>query len=156
MARLGEQTRIAAEVNGEPGFWVSFRLNPRDADEYWLVLPRERASRNFAARWLSWVVLAVGLALVVAWLIASRISRPLKAFCPFGANPWPLSDAEPLRKKVQKKYAPGHGIQHHAHDLARPKKTAPKYCRHLHDLRTRSPGWPEIEMGVTTPRPTGG
>lgn len=77
--RLGANTRIAAEVNDEAGFWVSFRLDEADDDEYWLVLPRERASRHFAARWLSWAGLAVALALLVAWLIASRISRPLKA-----------------------------------------------------------------------------
>ena len=77
--RLGERTRIAAAVDGRPGFWVSFRLDEDDEDEYWLVLPRERASRNFAAHWLSWSLLAVGLALAVAWFIASRISRPLKA-----------------------------------------------------------------------------
>ncbi|MFZ2267052.1 MAG: ATP-binding protein [Azonexus sp.] len=78
-SRLGEHTRIAASVDGEPGFWVSFRLDEDDQDEYWLVLPRERAARNFAAHWLSWSLLAIILALAVAWLIASRISRPLKA-----------------------------------------------------------------------------
>lgn len=79
--RLGETTRIAASVDGEPGFWVSFRLDEHDDDddEYWLVLPRERAARSLAAHWLSWGLLAIVLALAVAWLIASRISRPLKA-----------------------------------------------------------------------------
>lgn len=77
--RLGAATRVAASVDGESGFWVSFRLDDNDEEEYWLVLPRERASRNFAAHWLSWSLLAVILALAVAWWIASRISRPLKA-----------------------------------------------------------------------------
>ncbi len=78
-ARLGDHTRIAAAVDGVPGFWVSFRLDEQDEDEYWLVLPRERAARNFAQHWLSWSLLAIFLALTIAWLIASRISKPLKA-----------------------------------------------------------------------------
>ncbi|PKO38044.1 MAG: two-component sensor histidine kinase [Betaproteobacteria bacterium HGW-Betaproteobacteria-6] len=78
-ARLGEHTRIAASVDGVSGFWVSFRLDDADEEEYWLVLPRERAARDFASHWLAWGLLAVVLALAVAWLIASRISRPLKA-----------------------------------------------------------------------------
>jgi two-component system osmolarity sensor histidine kinase EnvZ len=78
-ARLGAQTRIAAEVDGVAGFWVSFRLDERDDDEFWLILPRERAMRSIASQWLLWGLLALALALAVAWLIASRISRPLKA-----------------------------------------------------------------------------
>ena len=78
-ARLGPHTRIAAEVDGVSGFWVSFRLDDHDEDEYWLILPRERAMRSVAGHWLIWGLLALLLALAVAWLIASRISRPLKA-----------------------------------------------------------------------------
>lgn len=77
--RLGDHTRIAASVDGVPGFWVSFRLDDADDEEYWLVLPRERAARGFARHWLTWGLLAVALALAAAWFIASRISKPLKA-----------------------------------------------------------------------------
>jgi two-component system osmolarity sensor histidine kinase EnvZ len=77
--RLGPHTRVAAEVDGVAGFWVSFRLDDHDEDEYWLILPRERAMRSVAGHWLLWGLLALALALAVAWLIASRISRPLKA-----------------------------------------------------------------------------
>lgn len=104
--RLGPHTRIAASVDGEPGFWISFRLDEGDDDEeYWLVLPRERAARNFAMHWLSWGLLAIVLALAMAWLIASRISRPLKAMARSvkavgrGQTPPPLPEegAEELR-----------------------------------------------------------
>jgi two-component system osmolarity sensor histidine kinase EnvZ len=78
-SRLGPQTRVAAEVDGVSGFWVSFRLDDDDDEEYWLILPRERAMRSIARHWFTWGLLALGLALAVAWLIASRISRPLKA-----------------------------------------------------------------------------
>lgn len=79
IARLGDHTRVAASVDGIPGFWVSFRLDDADEEEYWLVLSRDRATRNIASHWLAWGLLAVALAMAVAWLIASRISRPLKA-----------------------------------------------------------------------------
>ena len=77
--RLGPHTRMAAKVDGVAGFWVSFRLDEHDEEEYWLILPRDRAARSFASQWLAWGLLAVTLALLVAGWIASRISRPLKA-----------------------------------------------------------------------------
>ena len=105
-ARLGPHTRIAAEVDGVAGFWVSFRLDDREDDEYWLILPRERAMRSIAGQWLLWGLLALALALAVAWLIASRISRPLKAMAVSaeavgrGLRPEPLpeSGAEEMRR----------------------------------------------------------
>jgi len=105
-ARLGSNTRIAAEVDGIAGFWVSFRLDELDHDEYWLILPPERATRDIASHWLAWGLVALGLALAVAWLIASRISRPLKAMARSaevvgrGQRPAPLPEtgAEELRR----------------------------------------------------------
>lgn len=138
VARLGPGTRIAAEVNGEPGFWISFRLDPRDQDEFWLVLPRERVTRDFATRWLSWIVLAVGLALVVAWLIASRLSRPLKALARSaqavgrGQTPKPLAEdgAEEMRALAS-------AFNTMAADLARHEKDRSEVLAGIsHDLRT--------------------
>jgi two-component system osmolarity sensor histidine kinase EnvZ len=77
--RLGDRTRVASAVDGVPGFWISFRFDETDEEEYWLVLPRERATRNFASQWLLWGLLEVILALGMSWWIASRTSRPLKA-----------------------------------------------------------------------------
>lgn len=77
--RLGPHTRMAAEVDGVTGFWVSFRLDEHDEDEYWLILPRTRPDQQLADQWLSWGMLALGLALGMAWIIASGLSRPLKA-----------------------------------------------------------------------------
>jgi two-component system osmolarity sensor histidine kinase EnvZ len=104
--QLGEHTRVAASVNEVPGFWVSFRLAEQDEEEFWLVLPRERAVRSFAGHWLTWGLLALALALIVAWLIASRISRPLKAMAQSAAAvgrgqmpaPLPESGADELRR----------------------------------------------------------
>lgn len=76
---LGSHTRVSLAVNDVPGFWVSFRLDDQDEDEYWLILPQERAIRSFAWHWLAWGLLALALALAVAWHIVSRINRPLRA-----------------------------------------------------------------------------
>ncbi len=138
VARLGPTTRIAAEVNGEPGFWVSFRLDPKDDDEFWLVLPRERVTRDFATRWLSWAALAVSLALVVAWLIASRLSRPLKALARSaravgrGQTPTPVAEdgAEEMRALAV-------AFNTMASDLARHEKDRSEVLAGIsHDLRT--------------------
>jgi len=137
-SRLGEHTRIAASVDGEPGFWVSFRLDDDDEEEYWLVLPRERAARNFAAHWLSWGLLAIILALAVAWLIASRISRPLKAMARSveavgrGQTPDPLPEdgAEELGRLAG-------AFNTMASDLERHEKDRSEVLAGIsHDLRT--------------------
>ena len=138
VAQLGPGTRIAQEVNGEPGFWVSFRLDELDDDEFWLVLPRERVKRSLASRWLSWAALAVGLALLVAWLIASRISRPLKAMAQSaqavgrGQTPAPLPEAgaEEIRALAS-------AFNTMARDLARHEQDRSEVLAGIsHDLRT--------------------
>jgi two-component system osmolarity sensor histidine kinase EnvZ len=137
-ARLGENTRIAARVNDVSGFWVSFRLDEHDDDEYWLILPRERASRSFATHWLTWGLLAIVLALAIAWLIASRISRPLKAMAKSaetvgrGQIPEPLPEggAEELRQLAS-------AFNTMATDLARHEKDRSEVLAGIsHDLRT--------------------
>ncbi len=75
-ATLGSDTRLAFARNGVEGFWVSF---PIDEDEFWVMLGRERLEPDLAWQWLGWALLALLLSLVGAWLIASRISRPLAA-----------------------------------------------------------------------------
>ena len=137
-ARLGPHTRIAAEVDGVSGFWVSFRLDEHDDEEYWLVLPRERAMRSVASHWLAWGLLALALALAVAWLIASRISRPLKALAGSaravggGSNPAPLPEtgAEEIRLLAR-------AFNTMAADLERHEKDRSEVLAGIsHDLRT--------------------
>lgn len=136
--RLGEHTRVAASVDDQPGFWVSFRLDDQDDEEYWLVLPRERASRSIAGHWLSWGLLAIALALAVAWLIASRISRPLKAMARSaetvgrGQTPAPLPEdgAEELSRLAR-------AFNAMAQDLERHEKDRSEVLAGIsHDLRT--------------------
>lgn len=75
-AQLGEETRFANSVDGDEGFWVSFRI---DGDEYWIVLPRERIERKFPLEWVGWGLAALALALAGSYLIVFRVTHPLKA-----------------------------------------------------------------------------
>jgi two-component system osmolarity sensor histidine kinase EnvZ len=74
---LGAETRFSLAVNHEPGLWISFSITPGETDEYWLILSRNREP-NWQTPWLLWGGLAAFLALAAAWLIAYRISRPLR------------------------------------------------------------------------------
>lgn len=75
-ADLGQSTRFALELNGEAALFISFRIH---GDEYWVALPRERMERKISQQWLGWMIAAGLLALIGAWLIVFRVTRPLKA-----------------------------------------------------------------------------
>jgi len=75
-ASLGERTRFAFARDGTGGFWVSFYI---DEDEFWVMLPRERFEPPLGLEWLGWGLGLLAIALAGAWLIASRIARPLAA-----------------------------------------------------------------------------
>lgn len=78
--RLGAATRFTGELNGEPGFYVSFLLDDRAPDdEYWVMLPSERVRRIMATRWIGWGMLAISSSLLAAWLLVLSVARPLKA-----------------------------------------------------------------------------
>jgi two-component system osmolarity sensor histidine kinase EnvZ len=95
---LGKETRFAAERDGLEGFWVSFFI---DEDEFWVMLPAERFEPAFGLGWPGWGAALLGLALLGASLIASRISRPLRAVARAaravgcGERPEPLAEAGP-------------------------------------------------------------
>lgn len=78
-SQLGSSTRFAGMVNGQSGIWVSFSIDHTDEDEYWLMLPGERAESEFPWPWLGWGGASLALALLVAWLIVSRVTLPLRA-----------------------------------------------------------------------------
>ena len=93
LAQLGPQTRFAISVNGQPGIWASFPVNEGDEsdegaddasgengeNDFWVMLPRQRAQYRYPWQWLAWGGISLALALLVAWLIVSRVTRPLRA-----------------------------------------------------------------------------
>ncbi len=72
--QLGTKTRVEAEVNGEPGLWVSFRL---DDDDYWVRIERERLERAPGVQWLLWGTVALALSLLGAMIIVNLVNKPL-------------------------------------------------------------------------------
>ena len=97
--RLGADTRFASGIGDQRGFFISFHI---DDDEYWVMLPRERIERPFPWQWLGWTTLALLLSLIGAWLIVSRINRPLKSLAAAAADigrgktPAPLPESGPI------------------------------------------------------------
>ncbi|WP_408646415.1 ATP-binding protein [Thauera phenolivorans] len=77
-AQLGEHTRFASRWKSLDAFWVSFRLDQDDEDEYWVMLAPERFERIEALEWLTWGSAAMLVALLGAYFIVSRISSPLR------------------------------------------------------------------------------
>ncbi|MBL8447670.1 MAG: HAMP domain-containing protein [Zoogloeaceae bacterium] len=75
--QLGDNTRFAGSWEGLKGFWVSFRLEKEDTDEYWIMLPQERLQRSSPLEWVGWASAALVLSLGGAYLIVSRVGRPL-------------------------------------------------------------------------------
>ncbi|MCL2022517.1 MAG: ATP-binding protein [Betaproteobacteria bacterium] len=75
---LGDETIISMKVNNEPGFWISFGLALDEPNEFWLILPGERARQNVPWLWMGWGSMATLLTLAMVWLLASRISRHLQ------------------------------------------------------------------------------
>ena len=65
-------------VNGQQGIWVSFSIDNSGEDVYWLMLPGEHAESDFPLHWLGWGGASLALALLVAWLIVSRVTLPLR------------------------------------------------------------------------------
>jgi two-component system osmolarity sensor histidine kinase EnvZ len=95
---LGEDTRVAVGLRGVPGLWVSFRM---DDHEYWVAIPRLEIERKLPWQWIGWGVLSVAIALLGAWLIVWRVSRPLKTLAAAaeqvgrGEQPPPLPEQGP-------------------------------------------------------------
>jgi two-component system osmolarity sensor histidine kinase EnvZ len=97
--RLGAGTRLASQVNGVAGFWVSFSI---DDDAYWVFIDRDLLRRDVGHGWIAWAVLATALSLLVAIAIARVVNRPLAALSratgELGAGriPPPLPEAGPV------------------------------------------------------------
>jgi len=73
--RLGAQTLVTREVNGKKGFWISFEM---DGDPYWFLTDLERFNVAAGKTWIIWLLLAAGMSLAGAAVIARLVNRPLK------------------------------------------------------------------------------
>ena len=91
-AKLGSGTRLASEVNGVPGVWVSFSI---DEDAYWVFIDRDIFSESVGREWMAWAALAAIISLLVAAAIAGLVNRPLaelsRAAAELGAGRTPQS-----------------------------------------------------------------
>jgi two-component system osmolarity sensor histidine kinase EnvZ len=133
--QLGEDTRFASEREGKPGLWLSFHITD---DEYWLRIPRRRVEREIALRWLGWGALALVLSLLAAYLIVSRLNRPLRALATAagaigkGNTPEPLSESGPEEIRTL-----SHAFNEMSRDLARLDADRALILAGVsHDLRT--------------------
>lgn len=133
--RLGADTRFAAGRNGQRGFFISFHI---DGDEYWVMMSRERIERPFPWQWLGWTALALLLSLIGAWLIVSRINRPLKLLAAAAADigrgktPAPLPESGPIEIQTL-----AHSFNQMSQDLARLDADRALILAGVsHDLRT--------------------
>lgn len=97
--RLGPQTRMAEEVNGLPGAWVSFSI---DGDDYWVYIERDLLAREPGQAWVRWALIAMVLSLLAAVAITRAVNRPLARLAgaarELGAGhaPTPLPEVGPV------------------------------------------------------------
>lgn len=96
--QLGPQTRLAAEVNGVPGNWVSFSI---EGDAYWVYIERDPLTRDTGTAWVRWAISAALLSLLAAVAITRVVNQPLarlsRAARELGAGrvPAPLPETGP-------------------------------------------------------------
>ena len=133
--QLGQSTRFAVRRDGLPGLWVSFSI---EDDEYWVRIPRERLERRIALRWVAWGVLALALALIAAYLIVSRVSRPLRSLATAageigrGRIPAPVDESGPQELRTV-----AHAFNQMSRDLSRLEQDRALILAGVsHDLRT--------------------
>ena len=134
-AQLGAHTRLASARDGQPGLWVSFRI---DEDEYWVRVPRERLERRFALRWIGWGSLALTLSLIAAYFIVRRLGSPLRALATAaaeigkGKRPAPIAESGPAEIATL-----AHAFNQMSQDLSRLDEDRALILAGIsHDLRT--------------------
>jgi two-component system osmolarity sensor histidine kinase EnvZ len=107
-------------------------------DTYWVRIPRERLERRIAVRWFAWGVLALALALVAAYFIVSRVSRPLRTLATAagelgrGRMPAPVPESGPQEIQTL-----AHAFNQMTRDLSRLEQDRALILAGVsHDLRT--------------------
>ena len=133
--RLGNDTKILATRDGARAVWVSFKI---DDLEYWVRLPRERIERAEQLRWAGWAFLILVLSLAGAFLVVSRINRPLReltraaATIGSGKTPPPVVETGPTEIRTLSR-----AFNEMANDLKRADEDRTLLLAGVsHDLRT--------------------
>jgi len=97
-AKLGADTKISLDVNGQSGLWISFFI---DEDGYWVAFDPTRLDSIPRVQWLDWGVVALALSLIGAVIISRLINLPLKRLASAavsisrGTRPVPLPESGP-------------------------------------------------------------
>jgi len=135
---LGAQTRMSLARNGESAVFVNFSIGKGEDNEYWVALPRKRLEHVPHRQWLGWGLAALLLSLCGAYLIVSRITRPLRALARAageigqGRQPHPLTETGPSEI-----IALAHAFNQMTTDLARLDSDRTLILAGIsHDLRT--------------------
>ncbi len=75
-SRLGPDTLVATQVNGQTGLWIGFTI---EKDPYWLLAEPTRVYPTArGSTWFIWVGIALIATVVGSILIARLINRPLR------------------------------------------------------------------------------
>ncbi len=99
VAKLGANTKLASDVNGIPGLWVSLSIAD---DDYWVFIERDPVARTYGTQWIGWAAVALLLSIIGAILITRLINRPLaqlsraSAELGSGRDPAPLPETGPI------------------------------------------------------------
>lgn len=99
VAKLGANTRLASDVNGIRGLWVSLSIAD---DDYWVFIERDPVARTYGTQWIGWAAVALLLSIIGAVLITRLINRPLAQLSRAsgelgsGRNPEPLPETGPI------------------------------------------------------------
>jgi two-component system, OmpR family, osmolarity sensor histidine kinase EnvZ len=136
--QLGSDTLLASRWKTLEGFWVSFKLDPDDSDDFWVMLPSERIFEPRTLDWMIWGVGALIVALLGAFLIVSRINKPLRNLARSarlvgrGRTPPMLPETGPIEISTV-----AHAFNQMAGDLARTDADRALILAGVsHDLRT--------------------
>lgn len=139
--RLGDRTRLAVVRNGVGGFYVSFGLEVDDgeaADEFWVMLPRDRVERVTRLEWVGWGAAAFLLALGGAYLLVRRVAEPMKRLSAAARDVGQGRQPEPLPETGPQELATvAHAFNQMTQDLARLDADRALILAGIsHDLRT--------------------
>ncbi|HKO67185.1 MAG TPA: ATP-binding protein [Burkholderiaceae bacterium] len=99
VAKLGANTKLASDVNGISGLWVSLSIAD---DDYWVFIERDPVARTYGTQWIGWAAVALLLSIIGAILITRLINRPLaqlsraSAELGSGRDPAPLPETGPI------------------------------------------------------------